>query len=333
VSNDFQITCGDCLSELPTMASNSVQCCVTSPPYWGLRDYGVDGQIGLESSPDTYIERLVSVFDEVRRVLKPSGVLWLVLGDSYIGSWGAQSRQGRGAMKGRSIVAARQIAVAAKKGRRTGSVPQNAWGLKPKDMCGLPWRIAFALQASGWWLRSDVIWNKPTALPESVKDRPTRSHDYLFLLAKSRRYHYDASAIAEPATGNAHARGSGLNPKARLVGAQRTRKNQSWSAVVRGVVQRRNKRTVWTIASQPFAGAHFACFPPKLVEPCVLAGSRPGDTVLDPFAGAWTTGLVALRLGCKFIGVEVNPDYVQLARKRIIDEAPLLHVELNNATG
>lgn len=326
MSEGFDIVCGDCLDVLRTMETDSVQCCVTSPPYYGLRDYGVDGQIGLEASPAEYVDKLVEVFKQVRRVLRRDGVLWLNLGDSYAGSWGAQSRQGPGAMQGRSIVAARQIAVAAHKRSHTGSIPPNEWGLKPKDLIGMPWRVALALQAAGWWLRSDVIWHKPTALPESVKDRPTRAHEYLFLLTKSRRYYYDAVAVSEPVTGNAHSRGNGVNPKALHDSAQHTRQNANWSAAICGLVERRNKRTVWTIASQPLDEAHFAVFPPKLVEPCILAGSRPGDVVLDPFAGAGTTGLVALRHGRRFIGVELNPDYVEIARCRIIDDAPLLHV-------
>jgi DNA modification methylase len=287
-----KIICGDSIDGLGSIESESVQCCVTSPPYFGLRDYGVAGQLGMESTPAEYIEKLVDVFDQVRRVLKPDGVLWLNMGDSYAGSWGAQSRQGEGAMKGRSIVAARQIAAAQKK-THTGTIPKNDWGLKTKDLMGMPWRVAFALQGAGWWLRSDIIWHKPSCMPESIRDRPTRSHEYLFLLTKSRHYYYDADAIRETAVSDEY-----------MV---------------------RNARTVWSIASQPFKGAHFACFPPKLVEPCVLAGSRLGDLVLDPFCGAGTTGLVAHRLGRRFVGIEINPDYVAMARQRIIDDAPLLH--------
>jgi DNA modification methylase len=319
-----KIICGDSIDVLGHIESESVQCCVTSPPYYGLRDYGVEGQIGVEPSLAEYIEKLVDVFDQVRRVLKPDGVLWLNMGDSYAGSGGALSRQGEGAMKGRSIVAAWQIAAAQKK-KCAGAIPKNDWGLKPKDLMGMPWRVAFALQEAGWWLRSDVIWHKPTALPESVRDRPTRSHEYLFLLTKSRRYYYDAAAISEPVSGNAHSRGNGVNPKALHDDSQSTRKNASWAAATCGLVERRNKRTVWTIASQPFSGAHSACFPAKLVEPCILAGSRTGDLVLDPFCGAGTTGLVAHRLGRRSVGIEINPDYVAMARQRIIDDAPLLH--------
>jgi DNA modification methylase len=290
--SELKIICGDSIDGLGHIESESVQCCVTSPPYYGLRDYCVEGQIGVEPSPAEYIAKLVDVFEQVRRVLKPDGVLWLNMGDSYAGSWGAQSRQGEGVMKGRSIVAERQIAAAQKK-TFAGAIPRNDWGLKNKDLMGMPWRVAFALQGAGWWLRSDVIWHKPTAMPESVRDRPTRSHEYLFLLTKSKLYHYDADAIRETAVSDEY-----------MV---------------------RNARTVWSVASQPFKGAHFACFPPKLVEPCVLAGSRLGDLVLDPFCGAGTTGLVAHRLGRHFVGIEINPDYVAMARQRIIDDAPLLY--------
>jgi site-specific DNA-methyltransferase (cytosine-N4-specific) len=292
--NNFSIINGDALTVLKTMAANSAQCCVTSPPYWGLRDYRVSGQVGLEVSPDEYIKNIVDIFEEVRRILKPDGTLWLNMGDSYAGSWKGQSRQGKGVMQSRSIIAARQIAAAVKK-THAGSIPPNDWGLKPKDLIGLPWRVALALQDAGWWLRSDIIWHKPNALPESAKDRPARSHEYLFLLAKSRHYYYNAEAIKVLAS----------YKKNRLL--------------------KRSKRTVWIIATQPYKGAHAACYPAKLVEPCILAGSRPGDLTLDPFVGAGTTGLVALRLGRRFIGIELNPDYVVMARQRILADAPLLN--------
>jgi site-specific DNA-methyltransferase (cytosine-N4-specific) len=289
---ETNIICGDSLCELEKMSSESVQCCVTSPPYLGLRDYGVDGQLGMESTPSEYVAKLVEVFGQVRRVLTSDGVLWLNLGDSYAGSRGAQSRTGL--MNSRSIVAARQISAAQKSKSFSGLIPKNGWGLKPKDLMGMPWRVAFALQEAGWWLRSDIIWHKPNAMPESVKDRPKHAHEYLFLLTKSKRYYYDADAISTHDMDDEH------------LG--------------------KNRRTVWTIATQPFKGAHFACFPPRLVEPCVLAGSRSGDVVLDPFCGAGTTGLVAHRLGRSFVGIEINHDYVVMARKRIINDAPLLHL-------
>jgi DNA modification methylase len=343
-----RILTGDCRALLATLDGESVQAVVTSPPYFGLRDYGHAGQIGMEATPDAYVAEMVAVFREVRRVLRADGTLWLNLGDSYAGSWGAQGRQGAsGQMAARSVASARQIAAAAKRESRTGSIPPGA-GYKAKDLLGIPWRVAFALQADGWWLRSDIIWAKPNPMPESVTDRPTKAHEYLFLLTKGERYYYDAEAVAEPAMTAEEAvydpGTNGLSGADRQTGATTRRfkagragnKTRTYGGAIgdrpddhmgrsvpwEGIT--RNRRTVWTIPSQPYKGAHFATMPPALVEPCILAGSKPGDTVLDPFGGAGTTGLVADRLGRNAILLELNPEYARLAESRIHADAPLL---------
>ncbi len=312
---------GDALTVLRTLAEASVNCCVTSPPYWGLRDYGVDGQLGLEKTPAEYVEKMVEVFREVRRALRDDGTLWLNLGDSYAGSWGAQSRDdyypGGLVERPESVLSARQIKAHPHLNGGTGSLKRTP-GLKSKDLCGIPWRVAFALQADGWWLRSDIIWAKPAPMPESVTDRPTRSHEYIFLLAKSEKYYYDHEAIKEPAsdTGRVNGRdGRDEEAAARPPGSNpRTLARLDYSE--RG----RNKRSVWTVHTQPYAEAHFATFPPRLIEPCVIAGCPAGGVILDPFAGAGTTGLVAKKHGRRFIGIELNPDYIAMAEKRMAQE-------------
>jgi len=286
-----RIVCGDALEMLKTLPDGSVHCCVTSPPYWGLRDYGVDGQLGLEQTPEEYVENLVGVMREVRRVLRDDGTLWLNLGDSYNGVGRGEKANGM------------QVAARATKQR-------TICGLKPKDMVGIPWRVAFALQADGWWLRSDIIWVKPNPMPESVTDRPTKAHEYIFLLSKSRTYYYDGDAICEPAVYGDHPRN----------GVPGTIIKMSHQGQRTGY---RNKRTVWTVATKPFLGAHFATFPLDLIRPCVLAGCPPGGTVLDPFFGAGTTGLVAKQEGRGYIGIELNAEYVEMARNRINGECAM----------
>lgn len=340
----WEIRQGDALEHLRLMADESARCAVTSPPYYRLRDYGCDGQIGIDATLDEYIARLVAVFRELRRVLRKDGTLWLNLGDSYAGSWGAQSRGATSALTDRRI-SAQQI-MAHPKRTHTGSIPAGAT-YKSKDLLGVPWTLAFALRADGWYLRSDIIWAKRNPMPESVTDRPTSAHEHLFLLSKSSRYFYDADAIREPARyagpnepqhstyGQGFTRRSekqrATAANARAVGASSGRRmdgfNDRWDRAECGGTARhgRNKRDVWTISSQPFPGAHFATFPRKLVEPCVLAGSREGDLVLDPFAGAGTVGVVALRRGRGFVGIELNPEYAAMARARIRDDAPLLN--------
>ena len=309
---------GDCLAVLARFPDRVVQCCVTSPPYWGLRDYGVEGQLGLEPTPEEYVSALVAVFREVRRVLRDDGTLWLNLGDSYAGSWGAQSRGDDypGSLQGGSMLSARQIQAHPKR-TGTGSLKRTP-GLKNKDLVDIPWRVAFALQADGWWLRSDVIWRKPNPMPESVTDRPTKAHEYVFLLAKSETYFYDADAVREPHTMKPQRR---LKQRASARDAAMRADKKYYYALrdtpgVEGNPRGRNRRYVWSIATRPFKGAHFATFPPALVEPCILAGSRPGDVVLDPFNGAGTTGLVAVQHGRRYVGVELNEAYARLTLDR-----------------
>jgi DNA modification methylase len=299
------------------LADESVQCCVTSPPYWGLRDYGVAGQIGLERTPEEYVAVMVAVFREVRRVLKPDGVCWLNLGDSYAGSWGNYGGQNRGHGKQRSITTGSQAPNPAYDGLESWRPPTtDIPGLKPKDLVGIPWRVAFALQADGWWLRSDIIWAKPNPMPESVTDRPTRSHEYLFLLTKSARYYYDAAAIAEESIGLPAP--TWLERKTMGEGPRRSFSQNAPTGCHRvGGGTTRNRRTVWTIATQPSKDAHFAVFPEALVEPCILAGSRPGDTVLDPFGGSGTAAAVADRFGRIGICMDINAEYLSMARRRL----------------
>lgn len=263
----LKLIIGDSRSTLQHFEENAFQCCITSPPYWSLRDYGINGQIGAESSVEHYIDDLVSVFREVRRTLKNDGTLWLNLGDSYTSgnrTWRAPDKKNPG--------------------RAMSFRPPTPDGLKPKDLIGIPWRLAFALQQDGWYLRSDIIWYKPNCQPESVKDRPTRSHEYIFLFSKSEEYFYDYEAIQEQTVDGAASR---------------------------------NRRSVWSINTRGFQGAHFAVFPPELVHLCMLAGSMPQSLVLDPFLGTGTVAEVALESDRKCVGIELNPDYAQMALKRL----------------
>jgi DNA modification methylase len=318
---------GDVRDVLPTLDAGSVQCVITSPPYWGLRDYGVKGQIGLEPTPEAYVATMVEVFREVRRVLRDDGTCWLNLGDSYAG----------GTSTGRNDSGRIRDGGGSGSGMTDGSDRtkiEKRHGIKPKDLVGIPWRVAFALQADGWYLRSDIIWAKGVSfcpdysgsvMPESVTDRPTKSHEYLFLLTKSPRYYYDVEAVREP-----HKAASIIRMQQPL----KTNRNHTPGSTPAGNFetysdrptgwghpQGRNLRSVWTINPQPYREAHFATFPTTLVEPCVKAGSKKGDTVLDPFAGSGTTGLVAGKLGREFVGIELNADYIKLANDRI--EGPL----------
>jgi DNA modification methylase len=290
---------GDALALLKQLPDAFAQCCVTSPPYYGLRDYGVTSQIGLEKTPQDYIAKLVDLFREVRRVLRSDGTLWLNLGDSYAGS----GKGGQPKMCSQHW----QPAYAHK-----GTVYP---GLSAKQLLGIPWRVALALQSDGWYLRSDVIWAKGNAMPESVEDRPTKAHEYLFLLAKSERYYYDAASIVEPTVSN-HSSGNGFKRPARLSyqdanGAARGNDEQ-WH-----LRSTRNRRSVWLVNTTAYSGAHFAVMPLKLAEPCILAGSRPGDLVLDPFLGSGTVALVAKQQGRSYLGIELNPDYIRLAEERL----------------
>ena len=258
---------GAALPVLQALPTESVRCVVTSPPYWGLRDYGIQGQIGLEATLPQFLNQLVRIFAEVKRVLTSDGTLWLNIGDGYTsGNRGYRASDRKNPARAMS------------------TRPPTPDGLKPKDLMGVPWRLAFALQDDGWFLRSDVVWNKPNAMPESVKDRPIRSHEYLFMFTKSARYHYDYEAVKEPADCG---------------------------------IGKRGRRSVWNINTKAFAGAHFATFPPELIRPCILASSLPGDFVLDPFFGSGTVGLVSQQENRQYIGIELNPEYVQMAASRL----------------
>ena len=374
----FELLQGDCLQQLATLPAASVQCCVTSPPYWGLRDYGTPGQLGLEATPDEYVANMVAVFRAVRRVLRDDGTLWLNLGDSYAS--GGRSTRDPGQSK---------LHPAQAKGMRR---PADGEGIKPKDLVGIPWRVAFALQADGWSLRQDIIWHKPNPMPESVTDRCTKSHEYIFLLTKSARYYYDANAIAEPVLESSTKRAAAgfvTSPRDDAVAGVSIGANERTRFGLRekfAMPSTRNKRSVWTVTTKPFKGAHFATFPPDLIEPCVLAstshfgacaecktpyqrlvekgdvpkrktrdnllGVYPGRktttrlntvdmavipttttgwgkmcncttdavepcVILDPFSGAGTTGVVAIKHSRCYIGTELNPDYLEISRKRI----------------
>lgn len=291
---NWRVIVGDVIDGLRTLPDNSVQCCVTSPPYWGLRDYGVDGQIGLEPTPKDFTDKMVEVFEEVRRVLRPDGTCWVNIGDSYAR---AVEKGGSGPNGKHDFIPdygnARKLMASSKVGSSDGVVGRadrpgtraTAGGLKPKDLVGIPWRLAFALQDAGWWLRSEIIWHKRSPMPESVTDRPTKSHEQIFLLTKSESYFFDQEAVKEPATGNAHHRGDGVNPKAKTPGknsrihvartgaSPQSRQNESFSAAVAGLVESRNIRTVWTISSESFKGAHFATFPTEIPRRAISAGT------------------------------------------------------------
>lgn len=340
------ILIGDCRARLCELPDKSAHTCVTSPPYFGLRDYGCDGQVGLEETPAEFLSAMVEVFREVRRVLRDDGTVWINIGDSYA-STPSFGRGGGSTLQGR------------KQGGEGGWSQDKSRldGFKPKDLMGIPWRLAFALQDDGWYLRQDIIWSKPNPMPESVTDRCTKSHEYIFLLSKCPKYHFDQDAIAEdvaPATVARLAQdidnqvGSDRVPgrtNGRMNAVSRTSRNSfRRENSKRGIahvgqnmgthrpdrdagkwdVTKRNKRSVWNVATVPFKGAHFATYPPALIEPCILAGCPEGGTVLDPFGGAGTTGLVADRLKRNAVLCELNPEYVELARKRIEDDAGML---------
>jgi DNA modification methylase len=334
------ILCGDCRDMLRQMPAESVHCVVTSPPYWGLRDYGVAGQLGMESSLGEYLDVMVEVFREVRRVLRKDGTLWLNLGDSYAASVNGRSAADTKAL-GNDDRTFRDKPFSTIGPIRAGNPEKNGGinnrdglagfdtGLKPKDICGIPWRVAFALQADGWWLRQDIIWSKPNPMPESVTDRCTKAHEYLFLLTKAERYYYDAEAVKEDGA----MRQSG-NSQHKYVGDDPLHRTKAGLLDIRqNVYERVNKRSVWEVATQPFSEAHFATFPPALIEPCIKAGCPAGCTVLDPFGGAGTTGLVADRLQRNAILIELNPQYAEMMRRRIENDAPLFaHVNDYDAT-
>jgi DNA modification methylase len=294
-----QMHVGDCREILATLPVARVQCVVTSPPYWGLRDYGVNGQLGLEPTPELYVAHMVEVFRAVRRVLREDGTVWVNLGDSYNSAASNQNGSGLdGSVRGGNL----------ERGRTSTTAP----GLKPKDLVDIPWRVAFALQADGWYLRADIIWAKPNPMPESVTDRPTKSHEYVFLLSKQERYFYDAEAIKEAATHGERFHGAYADPSVLHQTKWRNGRDHP-----ENVTAHRNRRSVWTIATEPYPEAHFATFPTDLVAPCIQAGSRYGDLVLDPFAGSGTALFVAKEYGRRAIGIELNAGYVHLAAARL----------------
>lgn len=308
-----KIICADALDGLKTLADNSVDMCVTSPPYYGLRDYGESGQIGMERTPQEYIEHLTDIFMEVFRVLKTTGTLWINIGDSYAGS-------GKGPMSLAVAGNGKNSALYAKNSK-VHDVPKTWDGIKPKDMIGIPWMLAFALRARGWYLRSDIIWHKTNCLPESVKDRPTKSYEHIFLFAKERKYYYDYKAIQEPlkqVTKERYKRGRSAESKYAREGMQKNING------VRGDSsdfdqEYKRKRDVWEMSTNTFKmDEHFAMYPEKLIEPCILAGCAQGGIVLDPFFGSGTTGVVAKKNGRNFIGIDINAKYCALAEKRIM---------------
>ena len=304
-----RILCGDALEMLRTLPDNSVHCCVTSPPYYALRDYGVDGQIGREDTPAQYVARLTDVFSEVRRVLSPSGTLWLNIADTYAGKGNQGDSVDPKYPNGRT--------------GQTVAINRRVEGCKAKDMIGIPWMLAFALRDSGWYLRSDIIWMKANPMPESCKDRPSRCYEHVFLLTKSRSYYYDAAAIAEPvaeSTPMRMRRKFGKNKYSAGIPGQAHQHLNDYRPngyAEEDIPLLRNKRDVWQINSVPYKGAHFAAYPPKLVETCLLAGCPQDGIVLDPFLGSGTTAAVAKQMGRHYIGIELNPDYCELAKQRI----------------
>jgi DNA modification methylase len=345
MSEQHRILVGDCIQMMRTLPDESVRTCVTSPPYFGLRDYGMAAQIGLEDTPAQFVARLVDVFREVRRVLRDDGTAWVNMGDSYAGSWGAHGRDDMGV--GVSTISQRQVMAGQRKAKATTHAEY-----KPKDLMGMPWRLAFALQDDGWYLRQDIIWHKPNPMPESTRDRCTKAHEYLFLLSKSRRYYCDMAAIREPAAESSLTRwGQNVESQAgsmrspgktngpmKAVGGERSRRDsfqredskreQPIPGQSKGThrpdrlesnhdLLTRNKRSVWTVPTHSFKGAHFATFPPDLIRPCILAGAPRGGLVLDPFGGAGTTSLVSMQEGRRSVICELNPEYATLARARI----------------
>ena len=305
---NYEIKIGDSLDVLKTMDEQSIHCCVTSPPYWALRNYDMAGQLGQESTPEEYVDHLVEIMREVKRVLRDDGTLWLNLGDSYVGTGAKGKHKDPKYKDGRN-------------GQQDKANNNKVQGLKPKDMIGIPWRVAFALQADGWYLRSDIIWHKNNCMPIPVKDRPTSSHEHIFLLAKSRKYYYDKDAILEPLMNPNRIDKPGTSG---FGGIKHTNNKEqvphnAYSGTLYDAtkLKGKNKRDVWTVPTGSYKGAHFAVYPPKLIEPCVLAGCPDGGTVLDPFSGSGTTGVVALQNGKEYIGIELNSEYAKISEDRI----------------
>lgn len=303
-----RIEFGDCRATMRRWKEQGIkaQTCVTSPPYYGLRDYGHEGQIGLEETPEEYIKAMVEVFRCVWDVLEDDGTLWLNIGDSYAGSGKGQWTDGEHDPK-----------KAKTDGMKMAIQKPADIGCKPKDLIGIPWMLAFALRADGWYLRQDIIWHKPNPMPESVQDRCTKAHEYIFLMSKSQKYHYDADAIKEQSTSKSEGRRFGGNK----YGDDDDPKFATKSGNVSKEYDKANKRSVWTVNTKPYAGAHFAVFPSDLIEPCILAGAPVGGIVLDPFMGSGTTAQVAQDLGRQYLGCELNPDYKPLQQKRVAQQS------------
>tara|TARA_R100001463_G_scaffold114602_1_gene169809 strand:+ start:556 stop:1497 length:942 start_codon:yes stop_codon:yes gene_type:complete len=297
----IQILQGDCTETLQKLDDKSINTCITSPPYWGLRDYGESDQLGLEDTPEEFVNNLVKVFREVKRVLTDDGTVWLNLGDSYAGNNSRASNNGR----------------AGYGNPREGVYKKTGKGLKTKDLIGIPWRVALALQKDGWYLRQDIIWHKPNPMPESVKDRCTKAHEYIFLLSKNQKYYFDNEAIKEDAK-YPQGPNSPQNIK-KGVGKKGMDTRGGLSKI--GAIPKKNKRSVWTVTTKPFKGAHFATFPMDLIEPCVLAGCPEGGTVLDPFGGSGTTGIVATNHNRNAVLCELNQEYIEIAKDRISQQA------------
>ena len=293
---------GDNRNTLKTLEDKSIHTVVTSPPYWGLRDYGMDNQLGLEETPEEYVNNLVDVFREIKRVLRDDGTVWLNLGDSY-------SSGGRRTTTNQSLRGDKDYGV---------TRPAPSKGIKPKDLIGIPWRVAFALQQDGWYLRQDIIWHKPNPMPESVRDRCTKAHEYIFLLSKNVKYYYDHEAIKEDCITNDNSNRDRDNTK-----LNNTPGRTRMAGLKTNNYTKKNKRSVWTVTTKPFKEAHFATFPMDLIEPCVLAGCPEEGTVLDPFGGAGTTGIVASNHNRNAILCELNDEYSDIAEKRIESNLPL----------
>ena len=312
-TNKNKIICADATNGLKSLDSESVDMCVTSPPYYGLRDYGVDGQIGIETSPDEYIAKLTAVFDEVYRVLKPQGTLWVNISDSYAGS-------GKGPMSAK-LAGNGKNSKLYQKDSAIYVVPKKWNGIQPKDMIGIPWMLAFSLRSRGWYLRSDIIWHKTNCLPESVKDRPTKCYEHIFLLSKEPNYYFDYKAIREPlkeVSKERYKRGRSDHTKYAGQKIQHKGIDTACDNFLFLDQEYRRKRDVWEVSTNNYkADEHFAMFPEKLIEPCVLAGSEKGGIVLDPFFGSGTTGAVAKRLSRNYIGIDLNPKFCEIAKKRI----------------
>lgn len=311
---EYTVHVGDCIASMKNMPDGSINTCITSPPYFGLRDYGHEGQIGLEPTPDDFVEAMVAVFREVKRVLRDDGTLWLNLGDSY-----ASYRDGKATPDTtRGDSNGTLVPKGAAKNRMASSFAGTS--IKHKDLIGIPWRVAFALQQDGWYLRQDIIWHKPNPMPESVRDRCTKAHEYIFMLTKSDRYFFDSEAIQEPAIGAGGPKTEGRGPGnwgVKEIGLPGERRNHGRSAAVANGRETRNRRSVWTVTTKPFKGAHFATFPPDLIEPCILAGCPVGGTVLDPFGGSGTTAGVALKHNRNAVLCELNPKYADIIPDRI----------------